>query len=50
MIRFRYLTDRGHWVDDPQADVQGQQGSLLMLWPPGGFATSARRSPPAGRR
>jgi 1,4-alpha-glucan branching enzyme len=29
--RFRYLADGGHWFDDPQADDQDQQGSLLLL-------------------
>ena len=29
--RFRYLADGGLWFDDPQADAQEQDGSLLML-------------------
>ncbi|TFV87007.1 isoamylase early set domain-containing protein [Blastococcus sp. CT_GayMR16] len=30
-VRFRYLADGGHWFDDPQADAQEQEGSLLVL-------------------
>jgi 1,4-alpha-glucan branching enzyme len=29
--RFRYLADGGRWFDDPQADAQEQEGSLLVL-------------------
>jgi 1,4-alpha-glucan branching enzyme len=30
-VRFRYLGDGGRWFDDPQADAQEQEGSLLVL-------------------
>jgi 1,4-alpha-glucan branching enzyme len=29
--RFRYLGDGGHWFDDPEADVNDRDGSLLVL-------------------
>jgi len=30
-VRFRYLGDGGRWFDDPQADAQEPEGSLLVL-------------------
>jgi 1,4-alpha-glucan branching enzyme len=29
-VRFRYLAEGGRWFDDPDADVQQEDGSLLV--------------------
>jgi 1,4-alpha-glucan branching enzyme len=29
-VRFRYLAEGGRWFDDPQADAQQEDGSLLV--------------------